>query len=227
MQERRNSQVLKETLNLQGKTVLDIGSGEGHLTRMMTKSGAIVIGLECSKTQLAKARSYEAVGSETYLEGIAQTLPFDDGSMDIVVFFNSLHHVPVVDQTCALAEAVRVLKYAGQLYISEPIATGAHFQLLQPVDDETYVRAKAYEAIKPYEDLGLKWVKEETYNHPVRRESYEELKEKLLGPNPERAVVFREKDEEMRKAFETLGVRGEDGFMYFDQPTRMNLLQKT
>lgn len=226
MQKKRNADVLRETLDLKGKKVLDIGAGEGHLTRMMVKAGADVIGIECSERQMKKALSYPVAGTEQYLDAVAQSLPFEDASFDIVVFFNSLHHVPVEDQITGLLEAVRVLKVGGYLYISEPIAEGAHFELLKPIDDETYVRAKAYEAIKRYSELGLSWVKEDIYNHPVRRESFEELRDKLTGPNPERDAVFVEKDQELRAAFDALGDKKEDGSTYFDQPTRMNLLQK-
>lgn len=225
MKIRRNADVLKSTLDLKGKKVLDVGSGEGHLTRMMTKEGASIIGLECTARQLEKATSYEKVGDETYVDAVAQSLPFDEQSFDIVVFFNSLHHIPVEDQFTALTEAVRVLTPNGYIYISEPIAEGPHFELLKPIDDETYVRAKAYEVIKRYEEAGLSWIAEEIYNHPVRRKSFEEMRDKLTGPNPEREKIFVEQEKELREAYDRLGTH-KDGYTYFDQPTRMNLLQK-
>ncbi len=226
MQKRKNADVLKETLLLAGKNVLDVGSGEGHLTRMMTKQGAHVIGLECSPRQMKKALSYAKAGDEQFIDGVGQDLPFEDESMDIVVFFNSLHHIPVEEEFNALKEAVRVLRPGGQIYVSEPIADGPHFELLKPIDDETHVRAKAYDCLKRYGELGLRWVDEQVYNHPVRRASFEELRDKLTGPNPERDKIFEEQDAELRDAFARLGELKEDGYTYFDQPTRMNLLEK-
>ncbi|WP_135077739.1 class I SAM-dependent methyltransferase [Terasakiella sp. SH-1] len=226
MQKRKNADVLKETLELAGKKVLDIGSGEGHLTRMMAKQGAHVIGLECSERQMEKALSYETVADERFMDGVGQDLPFDDETQDIIVFFNSLHHIPLDEQFNALKEAVRVLKKGGQIYISEPIAEGPHFELLQPIDDETHVRAVAYDNIKRYAELGLSWEAEEIYNHPVRRKSFEELHDKLTGPNPEREKIFEDQDVELRAAFDRLGDQKADGLTYFDQPTRMNLLKK-
>ncbi len=227
MQTKKNADVLKENIELKGKSVLDVGSGEGHLSRMMAKQGAHVIGIECSPRQMKKALSYDCVSDEKFIDAVGQDLPFEDISMDVIVFFNSLHHIPVDEQFNALKEAVRVLRPGGFVYVSEPVAEGPHFELLKPIDDETYVRAKAYEALKRYEELGLKWVKEETYNHPVRRQSFEELRDKLTGPNPERDTIFEEQDAELRAAFAHYGVQKEDGCTYFDQPTRMNLLQKT
>ncbi|NVJ92278.1 MAG: class I SAM-dependent methyltransferase [Methylocystaceae bacterium] len=226
MEVKRNGDVLKATLSFAGKHVLDIGAGEGHLTRLMAKQGATVTGLECSPRQLKKAMSYDVVAGERFIDAVAQSLPFEDESFDIVVFFNSLHHVPIEDQYLAITEATRVLVSNGMLYISEPIAEGPHFELLKPIDDETLVRQKAYDVIKRYEEFGLKWVEEDIYNHPVRRESFEELREKLIGPNPEREKIFANQDKSLRDAFDRLGTKKSDGFTYFDQPTRMNLLQK-
>lgn len=226
MELKRNADVLRANLCLAGKTVLDVGSGEGHLTRMMTREGAKVIGLECSPRQMEKAKNYPCVRDETYLSGVAEDLPFPDQTFDAIVFFNSLHHVPVANQETAMKEAARTLKKGGWLYISEPIAQGPHFELLKPIDDETFVRAQAYKVIQRYEAFGLHWVKEDIYNHPVRRQSFEELRDKLTGPNPERDAIFQTQDKALREAFATLGTKKEDGATYFDQPTRMNLLQK-
>lgn len=226
MQVRKNAEVLKEYLDLAGKQVLDVGSGEGHLTRMMTRAGARVIGLECTPRQLEKAFTYDKVGDETYVDAYGQDLPFADAAFDIVVMFNSLHHIPIDDQFQALCEAARVLKNDGQLYIAEPIAQGTNFELLKPVDDETHVRAKALEAIKRHAEAGLNMAEEIFYNHPVRRKSYEEMREKMIGPNPEREAIFEAKDMALREAFRRLGTLKEDGYFYFDQPTRINLLRK-
>ncbi|SCA55155.1 2-polyprenyl-3-methyl-5-hydroxy-6-metoxy-1, 4-benzoquinol methylase (fragment) [Candidatus Terasakiella magnetica] len=226
MLKKKNADVLKETLPLAGKNVLDVGSGEGHLSRMMAKQGAHVVGLECSPRQLEKAHSYDCVSDEVFMDGVGQDLAFADASQDIVVFFNSLHHIPLDEQFNALKEAVRVLKTGGYIYISEPIAQGPHFELLQPIDDETHVRAVAYDNIKRFAELGLSWDQELIYNHPLRRKSFEELRDKLIGPNPEREKIFEERDEVLRAAYDRLGEHKGDGFTYFDQPTRMNLLRK-
>lgn len=226
MDVRKNSDVLRQELDLSGKKVLDVGSGEGHLSRMMAREGADVIGLECSERQLAKARRVASVGSEIFIEGVGQQLPFEASVFDYVVFFNSLHHIPVQVQYEALSEAARVLKPGGTVYVSEPVAQGAHFELLKPIDDETMLRKAAYDTVCRAGEVGLKMVRELTYNHPVRRTSYEELREKLIGPNPEREKIFKTKDFELRESFVRLSKKGNDGCFYFDQPTRVNILVK-
>ena len=145
---RSNETVLNEVLQLNGLKIVDIGSGAGEKVRYMTRQGASVTGLECGELQLRKARSFPPEGDEVYLEGVGQEQPFEDESFDVVTFFNSLHHVPVEHMAGALAEAARVVKPAGTVYVGEPIASGRGFELHAPIDDETSVRSCAYDAIR-------------------------------------------------------------------------------
>ncbi|HEB79365.1 MAG TPA: class I SAM-dependent methyltransferase, partial [Rhodospirillales bacterium] len=148
MKKRHNGDMLIETLGLDGKRVADVGCGNGSLARLMVRHGAEVIGVECNPVQLEKAFAEPPAGGETYVSGRAEDLPLEDGSMDIVVFFNSLHHVAVDRQAAAITEAARALKTGGLLYAAEPLAEGPHFELMKPVHDETVVRARALEAIR-------------------------------------------------------------------------------
>lgn len=104
---RTNSEVLTATLELQGKKVIDVGCGEGHLVRLMTRHGAKAFGVECSALQLEQAHQQKPVGGEIYYEGRAEKLPFDADSIDVAVFFNSLHHVDIDHMELALTEAAR------------------------------------------------------------------------------------------------------------------------
>ncbi len=222
---RDNSDVVAENLELAGKRILDVGCGDGGLARMMTRRGATVTGLECNPKQLENARAAEPAGDEVYVGGMGEDLPFDDDSMDAVVLFNSLHHVAVDAQATALAEAARVVKPGGVVYVAEPVAEGPHFLLTLPVDDETQVRAAAYAAIKDAGALGLSQEKELTYTHAVVHPSFEAFRERMLTTKPARRETFAEKEEMMQANFERLGKKGKDGWA-FDQPMRVNLLTK-
>ncbi|MCW8971490.1 MAG: class I SAM-dependent methyltransferase, partial [Rhodospirillales bacterium] len=168
---RRNSDVVRECLELGGKRVIDVGCGDGGLVRLLTRAGAKATGIEPNPKALAKAEKYDRVADEAYIEGVGEALPFDDGSIDIVVFFNSLHHIPSEAMGPSLQEARRVLKPNGVIFISEPIAAGPHFEMMRPIDDETEVRALAYQAMGEAE--GLIMEKEIVYDSEVRRESFE------------------------------------------------------
>lgn len=223
MDRKRNSDVLLETLDVAGKRVIDVGCGDGALTRLMARQGAHVLGVEVSPRQLAKARAGEPVADETFVEGVAEALPAEDASIDIVVFFNSLHHVPVAGQPQALAEAARVLRPGGLLYVCEPIAEGPFFEAVRPVDDETAVRTSAFAALQAAE--GFRELREFRYIHTVRHKDFEAFRERIISANAEREAIFAARDGELRMLFSRLGTPCDEG-LCFDQPMRVNLLRR-
>ncbi|MBF0130925.1 MAG: class I SAM-dependent methyltransferase [Alphaproteobacteria bacterium] len=235
---RRSTDVLLELIRrhgggLRGKRVVDVGSGDGTLVRLMAAEGARVLGVETSERQLAKATAAPPVADEGHVRGEAQALPAGADSADVVVFFNSLHHVPAGDgMERALAEAVRVLGVGGLLYVGEPVAEGPFFDLCRPVDDETEVRARAQAALDAACRRG--WVVEVedvVFLHTVRLRDYDAFIERLVSANHEREATAKRLDAHLREAFHRLAVplpdgSGPDGFG-IDQPTRARLFRKT
>ena len=226
MERRRNGDVVVETLVPAGKRVIDVGCGDGTLVRLLAGHGAHVLGIECSPRQLAKARAQPPVADEEIVEGVAQALPSPDSSADAVAFFNSLHHIPPRDMEAALAEAARVLKPGGLIYLSEPLPEGPFFTVCRPIDDETEVRAAALAAITAAGQGGLRAEAEFRYLHTIRMESYEAFRERVVSANAEREARFAEMDTAMRQLFIRTAERNADGDFVFDQPMRVNLLRK-
>lgn len=224
MQRRRNADVIVETLDLEGKRVIDVGCGDGHLTRLMARHGAHVLGVECSPRQLAKAWAAEKVADERVVDGVGQDLPAEDQSADIVVFFNSLHHVPAEHMAAALAEARRVLVPGGLVYVSEPVAEGKFFETCRPVDDETRVRALALAALRAAP--GFHMADEFFYVHTVAMKSYEAFRDRIVSANHEREEKFAVLDGDMRALYAANGRPNDQGGMEFDQPMRVNVLRK-
>lgn len=71
-----------------GKSTLDLGCGEGRLSRDLTETGHQVTGIDVSATLIDSAREAHPEGE--YLLADATDLPFEDESFDIVIAYNAL-----------------------------------------------------------------------------------------------------------------------------------------
>ncbi|HTX02973.1 MAG TPA: class I SAM-dependent methyltransferase [Candidatus Acidoferrales bacterium] len=90
-----------------GDRVLDVGCGKGYLLYELTQvvPGLIVRGLDISAYAIAESKP--EVRSQLVV-GDAASLPFDDGSFDVVVSLGTLHNLPVASLWAALREIARV-----------------------------------------------------------------------------------------------------------------------
>lgn len=222
---RKHTAVMREMLQLQDAQVVDIGCGDGRLLRFLTREGARATGIEPSPVQLKRARAAEPAGDERYLEGRAEDLPLEDGTQDLAIFFNSLHHVPLPVIGLAIKEAARVLRPDGLLFIMEPLAEGAYFEVMRSIEDETEVRAAAYREIERAGDAGFEEICEMIYDAPFSYPSFEVCKASSLAIDPARGAAFEAQGERLRKGFHQAGRWHNDAFWFY-QPSRLNLLSK-
>ncbi|MGO1118577.1 class I SAM-dependent methyltransferase [Rhodovibrionaceae bacterium A322] len=223
---RRHMDVLDELVSVANLHVLDIGCGDGALVRALTKRQAICVGVEVTPERIAQAEARDKVAAETYMQASGSSLPLPDESMDLVVFFNSLHHLPIDEMAQALEESHRLLKPHGHLYIAEPIAEGPLHAITSPIDDETEVRRLAYEALQAAGDgTKLRHLQEVTYKSPAYYKDFADFRTKMVDVDPTRRSLFQAQEESLLETFERLGQPGERG-MAFDNPMRVNLLQR-
>ncbi len=198
----------------------------GGLARRLAAAGARVVGIDPLRGAIEVARA--AGGQEgsvpRYVEGAAESLPFETASFDTVVFFNSLHHVPVDSMALALEEAGRVLRPGGKLYVQEPLAEGPAFELLRRVDDETGARAAALDALEQTLDGPFERVASREIVVAVRHRDFAALRARTVSVDPARTAAFDARHEELQEAFERLGRPAEGGGYEFDQPFRIELL---
>jgi SAM-dependent methyltransferase len=91
-----------------GTTVVDLGAGTGKFTRLLAPTGARVIGVE----RVAEMRDVFArvLPGVDVVEGTAESMPFGDGSVDVVTAAQTFHWV---DAPAAVAEVARVLRHGG------------------------------------------------------------------------------------------------------------------
>lgn len=130
---------------VEGLRILDIGCGEGGLSRALAKRGARVTGYDpfIAETEPTVA----GPGSYQLRRAAADAIPEPDHEADLVLFVFSLHHVPAAKLKGALIEARRVLKPSGRLYVAEPLAQGPHQYIMELFHDETAVRSEAAAAL--------------------------------------------------------------------------------
>ncbi len=130
---------------VEGLRIIDIGCGEGQLTRALAARGARVTGYDpfIAETGLTA----QGAGSFRLARAAADAIPEPDHEADLVLFVFSLHHVPGMKLEGALAEARRLLRPTGRLYVAEPLAQGPHQYIMELFHDETPVRKAAAEAL--------------------------------------------------------------------------------
>ena len=102
-QERR-LELIRRYAPLEGRAILDVGCGLGMYVRAFHAFSQEVHGVDIDEEKVAEA-------SQT-LPNIrvapAEKLPYPDGTFDVVLSHEVIEHV--VDDRCAVAEAVRVLR---------------------------------------------------------------------------------------------------------------------
>jgi SAM-dependent methyltransferase len=206
--------------------VVDVGCGGGALVRALTERGARVTGVEVSDSQLAAAVEQDDGNGARYIVGRAERLPLEAASADIVVFMRSFHHVPRADLGAALAEARRVIRPGGAVYVAEPLAEGNFFELTRLVDDETEVRATAQAALARASDAGLRRATTVDYEAPLTIAGLPGLRARVVAADPRRATRFDELGAELAEGLERLGAPGErPGERRFLHPMRADVLR--
>jgi ubiquinone/menaquinone biosynthesis C-methylase UbiE len=101
-----------------GDRVLDVACGTGIIACRIAATGAKVTGLDLTPAMLeqAKKRAEAERVSVTWVERSAESLPFPDGSFDLVTCQQGLQFVP--DRARALREMRRVTAPGGRVVIA-------------------------------------------------------------------------------------------------------------
>lgn len=130
-----------------GRKTLDLGCGEGRLSRDLRALGHDVVGVDVSPMMVEAARGADQE-IETHLADAA-ALPFSDAAFDCVVAFMSLQDVD--DLRGAIREAARVLEPRGHFCfaIVHPLNSAGAFEGDAPdspfVIDGSYLEESFYE----------------------------------------------------------------------------------
>jgi len=166
---------------IKNKIVLDIASGSGYGSSLLSENASFVYGVDNDKQSIDYSkRNYKKSNIEFRL-GTAENIPLKDSSVDAVVSFETIEHIE--DFNLFLKEIKRVLKKDGFLIISTPndyeFPEGNHFhkhefypEELKKLLSKHYKYTKhyyqvtwIYNAILNEHDAQLEWLKPiNTYN---------------------------------------------------------------
>jgi len=101
-----------------GLRVLDAACGEGYGSALLARSAASVVGVDVDAEAVAHARERYSRANLSFAAGSVAELPLADGSVDLVVSFETIEHL--AGQQRMLAEFRRVLAPGGALMLSSP-----------------------------------------------------------------------------------------------------------
>jgi ubiquinone/menaquinone biosynthesis C-methylase UbiE len=206
-----------------GLVLVDVGCGAGKSSRELAEAGATVLAVEPDPIQAARNRAADPAPGVAFAEAGAERLPAESGSADGVVFFRSLHHVPVEAMEAALAEAARVLKpETGFLCVIEPGMTGTHFPVMRPFHDETRVRNAAQGALDRTTGRFRERQLFRYLQHP-RYADFGALVARVLGQTFNDIQRERVETDEVRALFEA--GRCDRGDYAFEQPMLLDLFR--
>ena len=104
----------------QGKTVLDIASGEGYGTSILSSVAIQTIGVDINPQLVEHANKKYGGENIRFLHGSATAIPLDANTIDLVVSFETLEHISEQAQRQFILEVTRVLKPGGVFIVSTP-----------------------------------------------------------------------------------------------------------
>ena len=111
-------ELLRDHVALPINHIVDLGSGTGRFTAALAQAfSAQVLGVEPAANMRATADAKAHPASVRFVQGLAESIPLEDGMADLVFMSQVLHHL--MDDSKALVEIRRVLKSNGSLCIRQ------------------------------------------------------------------------------------------------------------
>lgn len=219
-------QLMLAELPFDGARVLELGCGRAEKTRTLAETGRVreIVALEVDRIQHEKNLQIADLPQVSFRLGGAEAIPAADASIDIVIMFKSLHHVPVPLMDAALGEIARVLRPGGLAWISEPVYAGDLNEIMRLFHDEKSVREAAFAAVRRAVDDGMLRLERQLFFHTASRfADFAQFDARMIRVTHSNHQLSPELYAEVRQRFTAhLGAEG----AAFSNPQRVDLLRK-
>ncbi|WP_150429054.1 class I SAM-dependent methyltransferase [Dechloromonas sp. CZR5] len=218
--------LMLDELPFDAATVLELGCGRAEKTRLLAETGRPreVVALEVDNIQHARNLEITDLPTVSFRHGGAEAIPADDNSVDIVLMFKSLHHVPMEHMDQALSEIARVLKPGGMAWISEPVYAGDLNEVFRLFHDEKIVREAAFAAIcRAVEEGRLLLEKELFFNTRSFFENFAQFDQRMIQVTHSNHRLSPALYQQVREKFESYLTPEGATFL---NPQRVDLLRK-
>ncbi|MFC2188310.1 class I SAM-dependent methyltransferase [Fulvivirgaceae bacterium LMO-SS25] len=103
---------------VRGKKVLDIASGSGYGSNILSEFAESVVGIDIDQDSIYEASRKYVKPNLKFIQGSVIEIPISDNEFDVVISFETIEHL--VEHEQMLTELTRVLKPEGILIISSP-----------------------------------------------------------------------------------------------------------
>lgn len=219
-------ELLGKHLPFSGATVLELGCGTARMTNLIAERFQVarIIATEVDSIQHAKNLASDYPACIEFRTGGAEAIDLSDNSVDIVLMFKSLHHVPSELMAKGMQEIARVLKPGGLAWISEPVYAGDFNDILRLFHDEKIVRELAFQAVHDIVGSGKLELVEQVFCNTGRRfADFDEFVQRILNVTHTNHQLDDALYQQVKQRFEThLDADG----AYFDNPARFDILRK-
>ena len=214
-------EALERLVPLRGRRIVHVGCGDGGLSVALAKRGASVLGVDADPERARKNRDLGSMQGVTLVEGFAQNLPQNDGTVDAVIMLNFLSRVEAYDMDDCLAEACRVLKENnGLLFVGDYDTSGPYDDMVRMFHDQSAERAWALDALlRMPQDV---FVSAREFHYGLKRQfpDFDSFVAGVLAVYDTGLTVEDINNEHVRALFE----QGRTGnYFEFEQARRVNL----
>ena len=137
---------------LAGKTILEIGCGNGRITQDLADFATRVVATDLNHTTLKQAQLRVTAQNVEFLLTPDGFPDLKEASFDVAIYTLSLHHIPTIRMIDHLEHVGRLLKKAGQIVVIEPGNRGSFLEVKKRFGagsgDESAEKAAAIRAMK-------------------------------------------------------------------------------